>query len=54
MARVWTKGQNVLDVQWALRQLYFVLTQKLTGQVEELESPEEPQLGNGGRSTQQE
>ena len=31
-AWVRTKGQNVLDMQWALKQLHYVLTQKLTGQ----------------------
>ena len=34
-AWVRTKGQNVLDMQWALKQLYYVLTQKLTGQEKE-------------------
>ena len=39
---VWvrTKGQNVLDMQWALKQLYYVLTQKLIGQVKEFTQAE--------------
>ena len=43
---VWvrTKGQNVLDMQWALKQLYYVLTQKLTGQVKEFTQAE---MGKG-------
>ena len=43
---VWvrTKGQNVLDMQWALKQLYYVLTQKLIGQVKEFTQAE---MGKG-------
>ena len=43
---VWvrTKGQNVLDMQCALKQLYYVLTQKLTGQVKEFTQAE---MGKG-------
>ena len=43
---VWvrTKGQNVLDMQWPLKQLYCVLTQKLTGQVKEFTQSE---MGKG-------
>ena len=43
-AWVRTKGQNVLDMQWALKQLYYVLTQKLTGQVKEFTQAE---MGKG-------
>ena len=43
-ACVRTKGQHVLDIQWALKQLYFVLTQKLTGQVKEFTQAE---MGKG-------
>ena len=39
-----TKGQNVLDMHWALKQLYYVLTQKLTGQVKEFTQAE---MGKG-------
>ena len=38
LAWVRTKGQHVQDTQWALKQLYHVLTQKLTGQVKEFHS----------------
>ena len=44
LAWVRTKGQNVLDMQWALKQLYYVLTQKLTGQVKEFTQAE---MGKG-------
>ena len=30
-----TKDQHVLDMEWALQQLYYVLTEKLTGQMKE-------------------
>ena len=35
LAWVGTKGQHVLDMQWAFKQLYDVLTKKLAGQVKE-------------------
>ena len=44
LAWVRTKGQNVLDMQWALKQLYYVLTQKLTEQVKEFTQAE---MGKG-------
>ena len=43
-AWVRTKGQHVLDMRWALKQLYYVLTQKLTGQVKEFTQAE---MGTG-------
>ena len=61
---VWvnTKGQNVLDMQRALKQLYYVLTQKLTEQVKEFSQaemgkgnhPRSHNLETGCRSTQRE
>ena len=44
LAWVRMKGQNVLDIQWALKQLYYVLTQKLTGEVKEFTQAE---MGKG-------
>ena len=45
-AWVRTKGQNVLDMQWALKQLYYVLTQKLIGKMKEFTRAE---MGEGNQ-----
>ena len=50
-AWVRTKAQNVLDMQRALQQLYYVLTQKLTGQVKEFTQAEVGKGINRGATT---